>query len=60
MKRNQQMGLIDAVRLLVATQGAVQFDFTPNRSGTPHPPRSFQHKRPPKRRGRRQCAQVKR
>ena len=60
MKRNQQMGLLDAVRLLVATQGRIWFDFVPNKSGAPHPPRNFKHKRAPKRRGRRQCAMVKR
>ena len=60
MKINRQMQLLDAVRLLVATGGAVQFDFVPNRSGVPYRPRSFQHKRPPKRRRRRQCAQIKR
>lgn len=60
MKRNQQNDLYNAVRLLIATQGAVQFEFTPWRSGIPHPPRSFQHKPRQRKRGRRNCAQVKR
>ena len=59
MKAHRQMALLDAVRLLVATQGMVQFDFTPNGHSTPYPPR-FKHARPPKRRARRQCAMVKR
>ncbi len=59
MRANHQGRLLDAIRMLVATQGMVQFDFIPN-IGTPHPPRSFQHKPRQRKRGRRQCAMVKR
>ena len=56
---NPGVGLVDVIRMLL-TRGATEFEFSANRKGDPRPPRSFQHKPRQRKRGRRQCAQVKR
>lgn len=55
---NPGIGIIDIISMLLR-RGATEFEFVAPRGG-PHPPRSFRHKTRQRKRGRRQCAQVKR